>query len=272
MGTGETGARRIALIVQYDGTDYKGWQIQDNGTTIQGLLENALNILTKEDVRVTASGRTDSGVHALGQVVHFDISSSLPLDRFCIGLNGILPRDISVQNAFEVDHSFHARYSAVEREYLYRVYNRPTRSAFMQYRAMWVNFPLDLFYVNESLEYLVGEKDFASFCKKKSADEGTIRKIISTRAERDGDFINIIIVGNAFLHNMIRIIVGTIIENHRYGRESKCMIDIIRAVDRDSSGVTAPAYGLYLNKITYDPPLEVFPAAFSWRSDNSRGR
>lgn len=264
MANGETTGRRIALIIQYDGTDFSGWQIQEKDTTVQSCLEDALRVLTRENIRVTASGRTDSGVHALGQVVHFDTSSGVSLDKFCIGLNGILPKNISVQNAFHVDEEFHSRFSAVEREYVYRVYNSPVRSSFMMYRAMWVNFPLNITYINDSLALLVGEKDFASFCKKKSAEEGTIRRIISASAVERDKFIDFRIVGNAFLHNMIRIIVGTVIENSKNGREVSVMSDILDARDRDAGGITAPPYGLYLNKITYNPPLESYPRAFTW--------
>ncbi len=264
MGNGETGIRRIALIIQYDGTEFNGWQIQDKGNTVQGYLEKALKVLTRENIRVTASGRTDSGVHALGQIVHFDTNSSVPLDKFCIGLNGILPRNISVQNAFHVDNEFHSRFSAVEREYIYRIYNSPVRSSFMMYRAMWVNFPLKLSYLNESLALLEGEKDFASFCRKKSTEDGTIRRIISASATEKKNFIDVRIVGNAFLHNMIRIIIGTIVENHKFGKEPGYMKEILEARDRIAAGITAPPYGLYLSRISYDPPLESFPAAFNW--------
>jgi tRNA pseudouridine38-40 synthase len=130
------GKRRIALLVQYDGTGFIGWQVQDDGRSVQGDIEKAIEILTKEKCRTIAAGRTDTGVHAIGQVVHFNTSSALSLSRLCIGLNGIMGRDVSVVNAYNVPDSFHSRYSAVEREYIYRIYNSPQRSPFMLYRSM----------------------------------------------------------------------------------------------------------------------------------------
>ena len=262
MGNGSRTARRIAFLLQYDGTEFNGWQIQDNGNTIQGAIEKALGILTKEDVRVTASGRMDTGVHALGQVAHFDTSSSLSLQRLVLGMNGILSKNVSVINAFEVPEDFHSRFSAREREYVYRIYNGKVRSPFMMYRAMWVNFPLDINYVNESLGCLIGEKDFASFCKKKSADEGTVREILEAAAVRKNEYLEIKIRGNAFLHNMIRIIIGTVVDNFKNRREPGYMKEILDAADRDAGGPTAPPFGLYLNKIEYDPPLDAYKRAF----------
>lgn len=262
MGSGSRAGRRIALLLQYDGSDFNGWQIQENGSTIQEAVENALGILTRETVRVTASGRTDTGVHALGQVAHFNTSANLPLQRLVIGMNGILDRSVAVRNAYEVPEDFHARFSACEREYLYRIYNGPVRSPFMMYRAMWVNFPLDLSYVNESLSCLVGERDFASFCKKKSADEGTVRKLLKAEAVKKNEYIEVTIRGNAFLHNMIRIIIGTVVDNFKNGKKPDYMKEILDSVDRDAGGPTAPPYGLYLKKIEYDPPLDTHKRAF----------
>src|SRR5271157_5581301 len=139
---------RIALVLQYDGTDFNGWQIQNGGRTVQAELEKAIQVLLKNRVRVTASGRTDSGVHALGQVVHFDAPYDVNLQKICIGLNGILPRDVAVKNAYRVDAGFHSRFSAVLREYRYCIHNHPSRTPFMMHRAMWVHERLDCDYLN----------------------------------------------------------------------------------------------------------------------------
>lgn len=256
-------ARRIAIKVQYDGTQYNGWQIQNGGRTIQGEIEKAIEILTREQARTIASGRTDSGVHALGQVVHFDTDSALTLQRFCIGLNGILPRDISVTNAYEAGDYFHARFGAVERTYRYRIYNHPSRSPFMRYRAMWVHETLDCDYLRNVMEQLIGEKDFSSFCKKReSKNINTVRRIRRVDVRREGDCINIEISGNAFLHNMIRIIVGTIVEMNKSNAEPHLLDEIIAKKDRDASGTTAPPYGLYLLRVVYDPDLSTMQCAF----------
>ena len=251
--------RRIALIIQYDGTGFNGWQVQNSGRTVQGEIERAIGVLTGENIRVVASGRTDTGVHALGQVAHFDIINNIRLDRICIGLNGIMDKDVSVLNAFEVNNEFHARFSSKEREYLYIIYNHPLRSPFMRYRSMWMNQYVDENYVKETLEYLHGEHDFASFCKKKSRLENTVREIFSTNVERKGDYIEITIRGNAFLHNMIRIIIGTCMEMYKTGEKPSYIKEILKEKDRECSGVTAPPYGLYLKEIKYDPDLLSYP-------------
>lgn len=253
---------RYALLLHYDGTFFNGWQVQDGGRTVQDEIEKAIRILTKESVRITASGRTDSGVHALGQVIHFDLEKKIELQRLCIGLNGILPADISIKNAFIVDDDFHARFSARKREYIYRIYCSPLRSPFMMYRALWVTYPLRCSYIEDVAQYLVGEMDFASFCKKISLENGTVRKIESIDVTKRDDLISIKISANAFLHNMIRIIIGTIITMGREGRDPSYIKEIIEARNRDCSGFTAPPYGLYLNQVFYDPPLDNYVSAF----------
>ena len=256
------GNRRIALLLQYDGTKFNGFQLQDKGRTVQGELERALKILTKTDIRIAASGRTDTGVHALGQIAHFDTDSELTLRKFAISLNGIMTSDISVKNVFEVSSDFHSRYSAVEREYRYLIYNHPQRSPFMLYRAMWVNSLLDIDYLREAVSYLVGEKDFASFCKKKSREEKTVRRINDIGVNKHEELVEIVIRGNAFLHNMNRIIIGTLIEMSKDKRPPEYMLDILDAKAREASGFTAPPYGLYLSRIWFDPDLAGFPSAF----------
>jgi tRNA pseudouridine38-40 synthase len=264
-GNGSNGSiipQRVALEIQYDGTGFNGWQIQNGGRTIQGELERALGILTREQVRVVASGRTDAGVHALGQIVHADLASDIDLQRVCIGLNGILDKDISIRNAFICPAGFHARFSAVQREYLYVIYNHPQRSPFMQYRALWVREPLDCEYLSVASRHLIGEKDFASFCKKRSSDGNTVRRITDIEINTLDSLIIVRIRGNAFLHNMIRIIIGTILDMYR----NKLSPDHIRTVlemrDRDVSGATVAPFGLYLNRIDYDPPLSTMQSAF----------
>jgi tRNA pseudouridine38-40 synthase len=264
MDTGSsTRRRRIAITVQYEGTSFNGWQAQLGGRTVQGEIENAILVLLKEETRVVASGRTDSGVHALGQVVHFDTDSDIPLQRLCIGMNGILPRDVAVVNGYNVPRDFHARFEAVNREYRYLIHNHPLRTPFMKYRAMWVHEPLDLDYLRAVAAHFVGEKDFSSFCKKREAhNKNTVRRLHRIGIEKDGDLIRIEIAGNAFLHNMVRILVGTMVEMHRKREDPASARDIIAAHDRDSSGATAPPYGLYLLCVTYEPSLSTMESAF----------
>jgi len=242
---------RYVLKIKYNGTNFCGWQLQDNLRTVQGELEKALKIFTKEDIRVTASGRTDTGVHSLNQVVHFDADGDFNLKRLCIALNGIMPDDVSVSNAYIAEKSFHARFSAVSREYHYKIYNSPLRSPFMRYSAMWVSEPLNVEYISDSLKKIEGEHDFASFCKKKSADENTVRKIINTSVFKQGDEIILKIRGNAFLHNMIRIIVGTIVNMYINNAPIDELMNILEKKDRIYAGATAPPYGLYLADVEY---------------------
>ncbi len=262
-GIGQDGGnRKIALLVQYDGTRFNGWQRQAEGRTVQEELEKALHVLLRERVQLTASGRTDTGVHACGQVVHFTMGSDIPLQRLCIGLNGILEEDVSVLNAYQVPESFHARYSALAREYLYVIYNNRQRSPFLVNRAMWISSPLDADYLHSAAQYLIGENDFASFCKRASSREGTIRRIEEIEVMREGDTIRIRIRGNAFLHNMVRIIVGTLLKMHREKARPEIIADILKKRDRNASGPTALAKGLYLHKVYYDPPLDTMEKAF----------
>lgn len=255
--------RRLALLLQYNGSAFIGWQIQPEGRSVQNDLENACGIILKQKISVVASGRTDTGVHALGQVVHLDIDSDITLHRLCTGLNGLLPADISVLNAYEVPGDFSARFSAIERKYLYIIYNNPLRSAFVKYRATWIARPLDVDYMREAFSYLVGEHDFASFCKMSSAqDINTVRTIREITCERKGDFIFVTIQGNAFLHNMVRTIVGTVLDFHKKDLPPSEMRDILGKRDRRISGKTALPYGLYLMRVTYDPDIAQMPSAF----------
>jgi tRNA pseudouridine38-40 synthase len=255
--------RRIAIAVQYEGTSFNGWQSQLGGRTVQDEIERAIRILLKEETRVVASGRTDSGVHALGQIVHFDTDSDINLQRLCIGMNGILPRDVSVINGYAVPPDFHARFGAVKREYRYLIHNHPLRSPFMINRAMWVHEALDLAYLRAVATRCTGEMDFSSFCRKREAHKrSTVRRINRIDVDRDGDQVRIEIEGNAFLHNMVRILVGTMVEMHRKQADPESVRDIIAAHDRDSSGATAPPWGLYLLAVTYEPPLSAMESAF----------
>ncbi|MBN1531928.1 MAG: tRNA pseudouridine(38-40) synthase TruA [Spirochaetes bacterium] len=262
-GAGRKGDGRIACIVQYDGSGFNGWQIQAHGRSVQGEIEGAVRVLTRETVRVVASGRTDAGVHSLGQVIHFDLARDIPLQKICIGLNGILPPDISIRNAYRVEDSFHARFDAVEREYRYYIFNYPQRTPFMRYRAMWMREQVDVEYLRQAAAHIIGEFDFSSFCKKSEIHgKNPVRRLTDIRIARMDELIEIRVVGNAFLHHMVRIIVGTMVEMSRGGEEPSRIRDILEQRDRDFSGITAPPYGLYLYRVAYDPPLDSRESAF----------
>ncbi len=247
---------RKALIIQYDGTNYCGWQIQNKDITVQYEIEKALKILYKEDIKVIASGRTDSGVHAFGQVAHFDSFDTISLNKLCTGLNGILPKDIAIKKAYVVPASFHARFDAFERSYIYYIYNDKYRSPFTKNRYLWVKDKLNLTVLRKMSKYLIGEHDFASFCKKKSSDEITIRNIKKIHIIQQGPCIEVKIIGNAFLHNMIRIIVGTLIDLCLNKNKPSDIKHILEAKTREASSSTAAACGLYLYRVDYKPSLE----------------
>jgi tRNA pseudouridine38-40 synthase len=260
-----TRTRRIALIIQYDGTSFNGWQYQPKGRFIQNELERACTVLCGHRVKTIAAGRTDAGVHATGQVVHFDTSSNVVLSRICYGLNGILPIDIAIKNAFEVPGSFNARFDAVEREYIYIINNDPLRSPFSRFRAMSLHHKFDIEYAKRASSFLLGEHDFSSFCKSVSArGKNTVRTINEITWEKRGTTVFFVIKGNGFLHNMVRTIVGTVVEMHKRGMEPEMMKTILEMGDRSASGDTAPPYGLYLTRVWYSPDLQDYPSAFEY--------
>ncbi len=262
MGKGSQYQLKYTLKLQYSGTNYEGWQIQKTGRTVQAEIEKALRIYLKRDIRIASSGRTDTGVHALEQYASFEFCEELNLQRLCIALNGILDRDVSVKNAHQMKDDFHARYSAVAREYKYKIYNSQLRSPFMNYSSMWVNNKLDVSRMNELLSALKGEHDFASFCKKKSANENTNRTIYEIKATKKDEWIHINIIGNAFLHNMIRIMIGTVVEIVTKDGSKNEIELILEKKDREYAGKTAPPYGLYLASVFYGEDVEVIKSAF----------
>ncbi|MBN2434733.1 MAG: tRNA pseudouridine(38-40) synthase TruA [Spirochaetes bacterium] len=258
----ERNIRRIALLIEYDGSKFCGMQYQQNSSSVQGELERALKILYGYEIRISSSGRTDTGVHALGQVVHYDDLSEFSLRRILTALNGITSRAISVKNAYLVSGDFHSRFHAFSREYLYKIYNNPVPSPFMCNRAMWMPQSCELDFIREICHNLIGEHDFKSFCKTLSADKPTVRTISEITVTKHDDLIHLNIKGKSFLHNMIRIIVGTIDYFNKNSIKPSKIIDILDAKDRKAAGPTAPASGLYLVKTVYNPSLDSYPSVF----------
>lgn len=253
---------RIALKIQYDGILFNGWQIQLEGRTVQQELESAVSKFYQEKIFVVASGRTDTGVHATGQIVHLNVPKGRALASICSGINSFLPLDISVVNCYEVDKKFHARFNAVEREYKFVIYNHPFRSVIWDKRSLWVRNTIDFKLFKETLLNLVGEHDFASFCKKRSADQNTVRVIKQIRVKQYDEIIEVYIVGNGFLHNMIRIIIGTALDINKNKKSSDYIKKMLEDVDRNSAGKTASPHGLYLNQIKYIPDLDLLNSAY----------
>ena len=241
--------RRIKLTIEYDGSRYVGWQIQPNGISIQQVLQSAITQLFNSDIPAIASGRTDSGVHALGQVIHFDCPNNLPPFKIIRGLNFYLPDDIRVINAEEIHSEFHARYDAVNR--IYRYYIRRQPSAVHRYFRWVLLENLDVAEMKKAASCLLGTKNFKSFCSTQSDTENYVCQI--TKAELSVVAPDLIfeIHGNRFLHNMVRAIVGTLVEIGRGKIRAGDMERIIAAENRNAAGATAPPTGLFLEKVFY---------------------
>ena len=243
--------RNIKLIIEYEGTNYAGWQEQKGLPTIQGTIQDKIKIITGEDVRLTASGRTDAGVHALGQTANFFSDTKIDAFPLQMGLNSLLPQDIVVKDVQDADEGFNARMSAKSKTYRYLILNRPYPSAIYRNISWFIPHRLDIDLMKRGAEFLIGEKDFSSFRASACEASHAIREIISINIEKEDDFIPIEIKGTAFLMHMIRIIVGTLT---LLGR-GKISIDdfksIIDAKDRTKAGMTAPSHGLFLKEVEY---------------------
>ena len=243
---------RLALGIEYDGRRFCGWQMQKHGTrTVQLLLQQALSVVADESVTVTCAGRTDTGVHATGQVVHFDTTAVRQLKAWTMGVNAHLPDDVSVSWAREVDQAFSARFSATMRGYRYVLHNRKARSALLSGRVTWIHDSLDVDTMHISAQSLLGENDFSSFRSSACQAEHARRFMKSITVSRQGDFIFFDIHANAFLHHMVRNIVGSLLSVGRGEKSPEWIAELLQARDRTLGGVTAPADGLYLVSVEY---------------------
>ena len=253
---------RFALGVEYDGSDFSGWERQRDRRTVQASLEAALARVAARPVRTVCAGRTDAGVHAIGQVVHFDTEARRELQAWTLGSNTHLPDDVTVNWAHRVTGEFHARYSARCRHYRYLIVNRRVRSALLRRRVAWEHRPLDAARMQAGAEYLLGEHDFTSFravgCQAKSA----VRKVHGIEVGRDGDLITIEVSANAFLQHMVRNFAGVLMEVGMGKREPRWVLELLEARDRTEGGVTAPADGLYLTQVEYPAEFDL-PAVSS---------
>ncbi len=243
--------RNIKLTLEYDGSNYCGWQKQLNARSIQATLEKAIMEITKEDVDLIGSGRTDSCVHALNQVANFYTSSKIPSERFVLAINTKLPSDIAVVASEEVGEEFHSRYDAIGKEYKYLIYNNKVRSPLKKNYSYHVNYKLDREAMKKALNYFVGEHDFRGFMSTGSSIKGTVRTINYVELIENEEMIEITIRGSGFLYNMVRIIVGTIVDIGIGKIDGDSIKDIIDSKDRTGAGHTAPPEGLYLSKVFY---------------------
>lgn len=241
----------IKLTIEYDGTNYRGWQMQPNGPTIQSVLEQAVSTFLGAPTRVTASGRTDAGVHARGQVVNFFCDREPHLHRLLRGLNALTPEDISIKGVEIVPDSFDARRSGRSRTYEYRILNRPAPSPFYLKYAWHVHDPLDVWRMRKAIFCLEGEHDFSSFRAANCDAPHPVRTVYRVSLDPIGDLLVFAIEATAFLRHMARNIVGTMVEVGRKQRTAKSFAELLEVRDRTKAGPTAPPHGLFLMEVKY---------------------
>ena len=243
--------KRVKLIVAYDGTAYCGWQLQPNGRTIEGELNQALSSLLQEDIHVIGASRTDSGVHALCNIAVFDTQTRIPAEKISYALNQRLPEDIRIKKSCEVAAEFHPRHCSSRKTYEYRIYQDSFPEPVRRLYTHFTYVPLDMDRMREGAAWLIGEHDFKSFCSTAAVVETTVRTILSINIEKQGKEIVISVCGTGFLYNMVRIIAGTLMEVGRGSYPPEHVREILEAKDRQAAGPTAPACGLTLVNYTF---------------------
>ena len=251
---------RIALGIEYDGTSYNGWQRQKTGLGVQQRLEEALAIVANEDIEVVCAGRTDTGVHASGQVIHFDTSSARSSRGWLQGANSNLPSDISVMWVRPVDEEFHARFSATARCYRYVILNRRQRSALHRDRTWWVYEPLDADRMHEAAQGLAGKHDFSAFRAAGCQANTAVRVISHIAVSRCEDWLTLEVTANGFLRHMVRNITGTLAAVGQGEQETDWITAVLESRDRKQGGIAAPPHGLTLVGVEY-PELFDMPTA-----------
>lgn len=243
---------RIRIVIEYDGMNYVGWQTQPNGVAVQQVIEEELEKVTGERIALHGSGRTDSGVHALGQVAHFDTAARMPADKFAYALNAGLPKDIRVRWSGEAAPDFHARFSARSKHYRYTLQLGPHLRAFTRHTALHVHGALDLPLMERAAEAVLGEHDFRAFKAAGSTVENTVRTVTRSAWTGEGEYLRYDVEGTGFLYNMVRILVGTMLDIGKGILPPDAMEQALISCDRGDAGATAPAHGLMLMGVRYD--------------------
>ena len=251
-------SRRVAAIVEYDGTEFAGWQSQEHSASIQDVVQAAISYVAGEPVVAICAGRTDSGVHAVGQVIHFDSTAVRTPRAWVLGANTKLPPTIALQWAGEVTVGFHARHKAIRRSYRYCILNRSARSALQRTRTAWIHRPLDAAAMHAAAQALIGEHDFSAFRSVECQSNTTVRRVERIEVRREGDYLWLEITANAYLHHMVRNIVGTLLAAQGEAEPSAAVARVLAGGNRRFAGVTAPAAGLYLWRVEY-PPIYGIP-------------
>lgn len=244
--------QRLKCTIAYDGTAYFGYQIQPNNRTIQEEIEKALKKLHKgSEIKIYASGRTDAGVHAKGQVIHFDTNLDIPEEKWPIALNSILPGDISILFAERVNGKFHARFDVKRKEYRYFINPSSKKDPFTRNYAARYPYELNIKAIESAMAHLIGTHDFTSFCSAKTEVEDKIRTIYKMEIQEDNGLIVFKFIGNGFLYNMVRILTGTLLDVGTGKRTPESISTVLEEKDRALAGKTAPAHGLYLWEVFY---------------------
>lgn len=254
---------RIALGIEYDGAAFNGWQTQADGRAVQDAVETALAHVAGASISTICAGRTDSGVHALDQVIHFDTGADRPLTAWVRGVNRFLPASIAVQWARPVSDDFHARYGARRRRYDYWILNAPVRSPLAHARAGWVFRPLDESAMRRAAEHLIGRHDFTSFRSAECQAATPLRLVEALTIDRIGSLVRVSITANAFLHHMVRNIVGALVCIGAGRRPESWTKEVLDAQDRAAGAPTFSAAGLYLARVEYDSAFDL-PAPTAW--------
>lgn len=248
---------RIALGVEYDGSAFCGWQFQNHSPSVQGVVEQALSKVANVPLRVICSGRTDTGVHATGQVIHFDTDVERTMHAWVFGANANLPKEVAILWAMPVSDGFHARFSAQRRSYRYVICNRPVRPTFLAWRTTWDYRPLDVERMRAAGRFLIGEHDFTSYRAQGCQAKSPVRTVYRLDVSRDNELIFIDIEANAFLHHMVRNIAGVLMAIGAGERPVEWAREVLEQRNRALAGVTAISSGLYLTHVQYPPQFEL---------------
>lgn len=241
--------RNIKLVIEYDGKDFNGWQKQPTKLNIQGEIERAIKDITGEEVELTASGRTDAGVHSFGQTANFKTNSNMPVEKFSVAINSKLKKSIRIQSAEEVEERFHSRYNCRQKTYRYIINNAEQGSAIYRNLEYFIPIKLNIENMKEAVRYFEGEHDFSGFKASGTSNKSSVRHIYKAKVEKQGDRIIIELTGNGFLYNMVRIIAGTLVDVGLGKIKPSDITDIINSKDRQRAGKTLPPYALYLLKV-----------------------
>lgn len=243
--------RNIKLTIEYDGTGYVGWQRQPDGPTVQEKIEVCLGGITGEKITLHGSGRTDSGVHALGQVANFNTESAIGPEELKKGLNSILPKDIVIVRSEEVPAEFHAQYSSKSKVYVYKILNRSYTSALLRNRVWHVPYTLNTEVMKEASEVLIGEHDFSAFAQADAEVKSKVRNVLSAEIGTKGEIIEFSIEAEGFLKRMVRLIVGTLVQVGKQRLSAGEFADILRSQNKNKFVIAAPPQGLYLKEVKY---------------------